>query len=1005
VKSLYRALSSLAILASLLIAAACSSAGPAPAPQPVPAPAPVAAQAPAPAPAATAPAAAESTVAMPDPATAPLSTPLPIDPAVRTGQLDNGFHFYLRRNTRPQQRAHLWLAVNAGSVLEDDDQQGLAHFVEHMAFNGTRHFEKQALVNYLQSIGMRFGPDVNAYTNFDETVYMLQLPTDNDEVLAKAFEILEDWAHGISFEGEEIDKERGVVMEEWRLSRGAGARLFDRQYPVLLAGSKYAERLPIGKPEILENAPYDALRRYYRDWYRPELMALVAVGDFDLDAVEALTREHFAPLENPPAARPREAVAVPLGGERKVSIETDPEATSTAITLYRKQPRPAMETLADYRRDLVEILYTWIVDERLAEVAQQPDPPFIGAGVGSSEFARSVKFATVGARVEQGGVLTGLEALLTELERVRRHGVTDSELERAKKDMLRTYEQAAQEQDKLDSGRFAQEYAGHFLHSETIPGIAFEVALARRFVPEITRGEVEAVDAALREGSEVILVSGPSEQVSGLPEEAELIALFDAVEGREIEPYADRVLDRPLLAELPEPGRIVSESTIDELALTEWTLSNGVRVMVRPTDFQNDQVILTGYSPGGNSLVADEDHPSALFATTVLDEGGLGEFTRVELDKALAGKVANVGAYIQELEEGVNGFASPQDLETLFQLLYLRFTAPRPDAAAFQSFVQRAGALIANRLASPGVVFGDRFAEVVSQGHPRRRPLSAELLSEVDLDRATRVYRDRFADASDFTFILVGNLDLASLRPLVERYLGGLPSLGREESWRDVGVEPPKGAVEFEVRKGLEPQSQVSLLMTGDAEFNRQQLHALSTLGQAFNDRLREVLREDLSGTYGVNVAVSLAQEPHQRYSVSITFGCAPDRARALIDRVFEEMAAARENGLDAVYLQRVEEAQLRGRETSLRENGFWLQLLKTYDTAGFDRRLILDFEPLVEAFDVEDLHAAAQRYLDPKDYVLGILYPETGPDGAAATEPETAGEEAADGGQGVSRP
>ncbi len=709
-------------------------------------------------------------------------------------------------------------------------------------------------------------------------------------------------------------------------------------------------------------------------------MALVAVGDFDVDRFESLAREHFSSLSNPADPRPRVQVPVPLDGERRISIETDPEATRTSLAIYHKQPRTADATVGSYRQGMVEILYSWIVNARLGEVAQQADPPFLGAGQGSSDFGRSIQFATSSTSVEQGGVLRGLEALLTEGQRVTRHGLTETELERAKKDLLRSFEQAAMERDKLNSRGFASEYAQHFLAGEAIPGVDFEVELARRFVPRITLQEVEAVHAEFAEGSEVILLSGPSEQIATLPSEDELLAVFAAVADKPVEPYVDHVLDQPLLAEVPTAGEVVVESTIEELELTTWTLSNGVRVMLRPTDFQNDQVMLTGYSPGGHSLVLDADYASALFATTVVGEGGLGEFDQIELGKALAGKVATVRPYIQELEEGVNGFASPKDLETLFQLLYLTFTQPRRDPSAYQSFIQRASAMIANRLANPSVVFGDRFAEVVSQGHPRRRPLSTELLAEVDLDRSFAVYRDRFADAGDFTFIIVGNLDLDTIRPLVETYLGGLPVTEREETWRDIGVEPPAEVVEFEVREGLEPKSHVSLLYTGEAEFNRLQVHALTTFARVLNNRLREVLREDLGGTYGVSVAASLSREPRERYSLSIDFGCAPEKVKMLIERVRAEIAEAREHGLDPKYLQQVEEAQVRSRETSLRQNGFWMGLLKNYDSSGFDKRLILEFQPLIDGFTDEDVQATARRYLDPERYVLGLLYPESEP-------------------------
>ncbi len=920
-----------------------------------------------------------------DPATAPLDAELPVDPKIRVGTFDNGLKYYLRVNRRPEQRADLRLLVNAGSLLEDDDQQGLAHFVEHMAFNGTDHFAKQELVEYLESIGMRFGPDLNAYTGFDETVYMLRIPTDDDEIVAQAFQIFEDWAHGIAFEEAEIDKERGVVIEEWRLGRGAGARLRDEQFPVMFRGSRYAERLPIGKKEILETAPYDAVRRFYRDWYRPDLMAVVAVGDFDIDRFEALIRQHFAAIPNPESTRQRVEYEVPDHRETLFSAFTDPELSSTGVAVHYKLPAEPEGSYGDYRRSLVRTLYHGMLNARLSEIAQQADPPFLYAGSGGGSFIRSKSVITQQAGVREGEVERGLEALLREVERVDRHGFTASELERIKTNVLRSYEQGYRERDKLRSESLAAEYGRNFFVGEPIPGIEVELELARRFLPTISLEEVNNLASRwISEENRVILLSGPAKSDVPLPAEEAVLAVFDAVEERDIEPFVDRVRDAPLLAAIPTPAEITSETTIAELGVTEWRLANGIRVILKPTDFQNDQVIFTAWSPGGHSLVDDEHHTSAAFATAILGESGLGAFSRIELGKAMAGKVASAGTYIGELEEGAGGGASPQDLETMFQLLYLRFTEPRFEQEAFESLMAKLRIAIENRLSRPGTVYQDKLGEVLSRGHPRRRPLSEELLAEIDPQRALAIYRERFADAGDFTFVFVGNFEPAALESLVRTYLGGLPAAGREETWRDIGVRRPEEVVRFEVERGLEPKSQVSLSFSGEAAVSRAARHEISALARVLEIRLRELLREDLGATYGVSVGGGLSEKPVERYTFSVGFGCDPGRVDALVETVFAELEKVKAEGLSEEDLAKVQEAQRRKRELDLKENGFWLRVLESYYSRDLDPRLILAFDELQAGVSVESLQEAARRYLNMERYVLGVLKPEAGAEGEA---------------------
>ena len=920
--------------------------------------------------------------------TAGLDQILPVDPAVTTGRLPNGLRYFIRRNARPEKRADIWLAVNAGSVLEDEDQRGLAHLVEHMAFNGTRGFERQELVRYLESIGMRFGADVNAYTDFDETVYTLAVPTDRPEYIAQSLRILEDWARGITFDPEEVARERGVVIEEWRLGRGAQARMQDKQIPILFQGSRYAERLPIGDPRILEKASPEALRRFYEDWYRPDLMAVVAVGDFDPKQVEAMIRERFSGLENPDKPRPRQLFPVPGHEEPLFAVATDPEATETTVALYWKHPRRRQDRFGDYRQSIVEALYHAMLNNRLAEIARRPDPPFLWAASSSGALVRSAELTTMAAGVQEGKVESGLAALLTEVERVRRHGFTAGELERTKKDYLLFYERLFSEYGKLESTSFAEEFVRAFLEDEPVPGIPIELELVRRFLPEIGLDEVNRQAGAwLTDHNQVVVLNGPERPgVPPLPSKEALLATFQRVQGVEVEPYEDRVAAGPLVPQPPQPGTLASERWIQEVGVTEWRLSNGVRVLLKPTRFRNEEVLITGYSPGGHSLVPDAEFPSALFAASLVAEGGLGELDLVTLSKSLAGRSASVEPHISQLEEGIDGAAATRDLETALQLVYLTVTAPRQDEQAARSFLAKMRAVAETRLASPEEVFSDRLNEVLTRQHPRWRPVTPELIDRIDPATAFRIYRDRFADAGDFTFILVGSFEPAAVRPLVLTWLGGLPSTGRRESWRDVGRELPEGVQRVEVTKGLEPKAQVQIAFSGPAEFGRESRYEISSLADLLEIRLREALREDRGAVYGVEIDGDLTRRPRERYSMTIGFSCAPEQADELVQAVLAEIEKIQRDGVPESYVGQVQESQRRDREVSMKTNRFWITALEVYDTEGLDPRDIVRYEELIAGLSPERLRDAARKYLNRERYVLGILRPEG--EGAANRAP-----------------
>ncbi len=906
----------------------------------------------------------------PDPTAA-----LPFDPAVRTGVLSNGLRYYVRENREPEGRAELRLAVNAGSVLENEDQRGLAHLLEHMAFNGTERFAEAELVRYLEGVGTRFGPDLNAYTSFDETVYLLQVPTDSATVFATGLDVLREWAGRIALADSAIERERGVVLEEWRLGQGAQERMRRVQFPVVYAGSRYAERLPIGLPEVIQNASPETIRAFYRDWYRPDLMAVVVVGDVDAAAVEAMIRARFDGFQPRPDAPRRELYPVPFHDDTRVVIATDAEAPYTIIQMTFKQPVARERTNADARAQLVRNLFFGVLGSRLGEIPQQPGAPFAAAFAGAGGGLRTLDEASVVALANEAQIGEAVRVLATEAERARRYGVTATELDRQKTETLSGLRSAAAERDNQPSSALAAQYVQAFLEDE--PAVAPDVALglAEAFLPTITLAEVNAVAGeVVTEDNRVVSISAPVKPGLVVPDEAAVRAILAGVQTAEIAPYDDAVTDGPLVATPPTAGRITAETTDATLGTTTWTLSNGATVVLKPTTFKADEVWLQATSPGGLSLLSDADLYIAGTAAGAVSQSGVGTFDQVALGKKLAGQIVSVQPVISGETEGFSGRAAPADLETLFQLTYLYATAPRRDAAAFQASLDQTRTFLANQTADPSAAFQDTLGVTLSNYNPRNRTLSQYLagLGEADLDRSFAFYQDRFADASDFTFVLVGAFTPEAVRPLVETYIASLPATNRDEEAHDILITPPPGVVEKAVYAGTAAQAQVAVVFHSpmpDAD-DRAARVRFQAMADVLSKMLREELREDRGGVYGVGVRPSITREPTGRVQLRIDFGADPERVEELVAAVFEQVQALKDGEAAPEHLAAYQEQQRRARETNVQENRYWLSVLTEAARRDEPAATFLTDSDLAAALTQADIAAEARQFLDTGRYV-----------------------------------
>lgn len=920
----------------------------------------------------------------PPPPPAPLPaaglSAIPMDPNVRIGKLANGMTYYIRANAKPENRVELRLALKAGSMQEDEDQQGLAHFIEHMAFNGTEHFSKNELVNYLERVGSRFGPDLNAYTSFDETVYMLQVRTDDEDQFDHGMLILRDWANGISFDSAEIDKERGVVISEWRSGLSPDQRMQQQTLPVLYYNSRYAKRLPIGDPEIVKTAPYDVVKRFYKDWYRPELMALFVVGTIDPDEIEREITQQFGTLKAKSPARAKEPNTVPDHSNTFARVVTDPEATNANVQIIYNHRGSKIASLLDYRQRLVENLYNRMLGRRLSDISKGANPPFIFGFTGYSQDVGDLATYSSFAMMAPKDVRRAYQTLLDENQRVWQHGFTQAELDREKANTQRQLEQNLLEENKVESNRVVQRLISHYLDDVPVPDAKQNLDMFSSMAPTISLDEVSQLAKKwIVDRNRVIIVTGPEKDKAMYPDSAELVTMLAATSKKDMEPYKDVDVSAPLLTGTFSAQPVLNATHDTKLDIYHWSFANGVKVSAKPTTFKNDEILMNAYSNGGHSLYNDAMYPSARGASSIVGTSGVGTYNATGLEKKLTGQRVNVSPFIAERYEGLSGSSSVKDATTLMQLTYSYITGFRRDTIALNSYLTKERARFANLLSDPQNWYSDKVSRITSQNHPRRGFPSIESYDQVRMDDVISVYKDRFKDVSDMHFFFVGNFDPDSLMQLTSKYLGALPGGGREEMWKDVGDRFPEGRVDSVYYRGEAPKSLVQLVYHGKDHFNPDTSYVLQSLLDLARIKLREELREEEGGVYGVSISGGQSKYPIEQYSVRISFNADPPRTNDLITAAQSVIGKLKEH-VDPADIGKVTETQRQGRIKDLQQNQFWMSAFINSWLNGTDIYSNTQLEILekrIAGLNEAILMQAARKYFNDGELISVVMFPE----------------------------
>ena len=875
--------------------------------------------------------------------------PLPVDKNVRIGQLDNGLTYYIRHNKLPENRAEFYIAQKVGSILEEPQQRGLAHFLEHMAFNGTKNFPGDdkglGVIPWCETVGIKFGTNLNAYTSIDETVYNISnAPIDRTGVLDSCLLILHDWSNYILLKDDEIDKERGVIREEWRSRNSGMLRVYTDLLPTIYQGDKYADCMPIGSIDVINNFPYKDIRDYYHKWYRPDLQGIVIVGDIDVDTVEAKLKAVFADVQKP--VNPAERTYYPVTDNKEpiVAIGTDKEVDDPSIEIYFKQdatPDSEKNNVGYLASQYMTSMISSMLNARLSELVQSANPPFTRASSYYSDFfvAKTKEAFALSASSKADGIETALKTLLQETERARRFGFTESEYARARANYLQSLESAYNEREKTKHGSYVREYVQNFLNGEPIPGIEAEYAMMNQLAPNIPLQAMNMVMQQLvPDSNQVVIIAGPAKEGLKYPTKEEVINLLKSMKDLDLQAYVDKVSDEPLMKEAPKGGKIISEKEGDIYGSTRLVLSNGVTVYVKKTDFKADEIRMKGTSLGGKSIFPDKDALNFAVMDNVIAVGGLGNFSQVDLTKVLAGKKVSVNAGLGATTENVFGTCSPKDFETMMQLTYLTFTAPRKDAEAFESFKNRMKAQLESAQANPLSSINDSLQKAMYNNHPRVVMMKPEMVDQIDYDRILEMYNDRFKDASDFTFYFVGNIDLETAKPLIAEYLGALPAINRKETFKDTKMSIRKGVYKNEYAKEQQtPTATIVFLYSGKAPYTLKNDILLSFATQVLDMVYTEEVREKEGGTYGVNCFGDLQKYPKEQLLLQIVFQTDPAKKDKLAGIVVDELKKLAAEGPLDVHLQKVKEYMLKKYADNQKENGYWMNNLNDYFYYGMD--------------------------------------------------------------------
>lgn len=915
--------------------------------------------------------------------TNPMQQPLPIDPNIKYGKLDNGMTYYIRHNKYPEKRADFYIAQRVGSMQEEDHQSGLAHFLEHMAFNGTKHFPgRKTMLNYLETIGAKFGANVNAYTSFDETVYTLSdIPVVRQGIIDSTLLVLHDWSSYIDLKDEEIDKERPIIKEEWRTRGGASQRIWEKQLPVIFNGSKYADRLPIGKMSIVENFEYQVIKDYYKKWYRPDLQAIIVVGDIDADKVEEQVKKMFSTIPMPENPAERVYYPVPDNEEPIISIVTDKEETVSTLFYYIKHdilPPTVKQTEMGYTLELAMNLAATMLSERLSDISKTAESPFVSTFSFDGNFfvSKSKNAWTSIALSKEGKEKESLAALIRETERAKQFGFTDSELERAKANFLSQVEQSYNNRDKQQNSSYVQEYVRSFSDGEAIPGIEYEYEMIQRLLPTISADIINSMIVnILTEKNNIITITGPEKEGLTLPTEAEVLAIINSVRAEEIDGYMEEVITEPLVSNLPEAGTIDKEEYNEALDMTIWTLSNGMKVAFKTTDFKNDEVIMNSISYGGTSLASNLDIYEASFVNYVPYLGGLGNFNAADMKKVLAGKNAGVNISMQQWTQGFNGRSSVKDLETLLQLTYLSFTAPRKDDDMFSNLKNAAVTQLHNIETDPSNIFSEHINFASYGNNARFRPMKSADAENLDYDKILTLYKQAFANPGSFTFTFVGNVDKSTFKPLVENYLASLPAGNKKAAYKSVDVSRRKGIYEssFEERM-VDPKTKVYTLYSGKLDFNRKNILYLSVLKQILEMTYTETIREAEGGTYGVRVGADIRRIPEGETTLYMTFDTNPEKVTKLAPMIHAELDKLANAGVNEVYFNKVKEYMLKQYDQDIKQNGFWSNAITNAIFYKDDSFLTTHLE--MKAMSKEDIQTLAKELLDQKNQIKVIMNP-----------------------------